>query len=130
MGLTDILWRNLRRQNARIFNLNTVIIDSNTYSQIIPFVLTMTKKVDDLLIRFSKDAVKYRLYDAITAALKDCVTWDELRKLLATKGISLDLMIIRILPYVTLKGSSLNSRGSARPTDRVRMVTSTLKGYR
>ena len=39
-----------------------------------------------------KDAVKYRLYDAITAALKDCVTWDELRKLLATKGISLDFV--------------------------------------
>ena len=39
-----------------------------------------------------KDSVKYRLYDAITAALKDCVTWDELRKLLATKGISLDFV--------------------------------------
>ena len=39
-----------------------------------------------------KDAIKYRLYDTITAALKDCVTWDELRKLLATKGISLDFV--------------------------------------
>ena len=39
-----------------------------------------------------KDAVKYRLYDTITAALKDCVTWDELRKLLATKGITLDFV--------------------------------------
>ena len=39
-----------------------------------------------------KDAVKYCLFDTITAALKDCVTWDELRKLLATKGISLDFV--------------------------------------
>lgn len=39
-----------------------------------------------------KDAVKYRLFDTITAALKDCVTWDELRKLLAAKGISLDFV--------------------------------------
>ena len=39
-----------------------------------------------------KDAVKYRLYDTITAAVKESVTWDELRKLLATKGISLDFV--------------------------------------
>lgn len=39
-----------------------------------------------------KDAVKYRLFDTITAALKDCVTWDELRKLLAAKGISLNFV--------------------------------------
>lgn len=31
-----------------------------------------------------KDAIKYRLYDEITAAMKESVTWDELRKLLAT----------------------------------------------
>ena len=34
-----------------------------------------------------KDAVKYRLYDSITDVIKESVTWDELRKLLATKGI-------------------------------------------
>lgn len=39
-----------------------------------------------------KDAVKYRLYDTITAALKDCVTWGDLKRLLATKGISLDFV--------------------------------------
>ena len=37
-----------------------------------------------------KDAIKYRLYDTITAALKDCVTWGELKRLLTAKGISLD----------------------------------------
>ena len=37
-----------------------------------------------------KDAIKYRLYDEITAAIKESVSWDELKKLLATKGISLD----------------------------------------
>ena len=35
-----------------------------------------------------KDAIKYRLYDEITAAMKESVTWDELRKLLATKSIT------------------------------------------
>ena len=37
-----------------------------------------------------KDAIKYRLYDEITAALKECTTWDELRRMLATKGITFD----------------------------------------
>ena len=37
-----------------------------------------------------KDAVKYRLFDAITAALKDSVTWGELKRFLAAKAISLD----------------------------------------
>ncbi len=39
-----------------------------------------------------KDAIKYRLYDEIKAALNECFTWDELRRLLATKGISLDFV--------------------------------------
>ena len=39
-----------------------------------------------------KDAVKYRLFDNITADVKESVTWDELRKLLAAKGISLDFV--------------------------------------
>ena len=39
-----------------------------------------------------KDAIKYRLYDEITAAIKESVSWDELRRLLATKGISLDFV--------------------------------------
>ncbi|MBQ3361601.1 MAG: relaxase/mobilization nuclease domain-containing protein [Prevotella sp.] len=39
-----------------------------------------------------KDAIKYRLFDNITAAVKESVTWDELRKLLAAKGISLDFV--------------------------------------
>jgi len=39
-----------------------------------------------------KDAVKYHLYDTITAAVKDSVTWDELKRLLAAKGISLDFV--------------------------------------
>lgn len=37
-----------------------------------------------------KDAVKYRLFDAITSALKDSVTWGELKRFLAAKAISLD----------------------------------------
>ena len=39
-----------------------------------------------------KDAIKYRLYDEITAAMKECVTWDELRKLLATKDITFNFV--------------------------------------
>ena len=39
-----------------------------------------------------KDAIKYRLYDEITATIKESVSWDELRRLLATKGISLDFV--------------------------------------
>ena len=39
-----------------------------------------------------KDAIKYRLYDEITAAIKESVSWDELRRLLATKGTSLDFV--------------------------------------
>jgi len=39
-----------------------------------------------------KDAVKYRLYDEIRAAMKECVTWDKLRRWLDTKGIALDLV--------------------------------------
>ena len=39
-----------------------------------------------------KDAIKYRLYDEITAAIKESVSWDELRRLLATKGILLDFV--------------------------------------
>ena len=38
------------------------------------------------------DAVKYSLFDNITAAVKESVTWEELRKLLAAKGISLDFV--------------------------------------
>ena len=39
-----------------------------------------------------KDAVKYRLYDEITAALEDCVTWQDFRKLLLAKGITFNLI--------------------------------------
>lgn len=39
-----------------------------------------------------KDAIKYHLYDTITAALKDCITWQQLRKALSEKGISLDFV--------------------------------------
>ena len=39
-----------------------------------------------------KDAIKYRLYDEIKAALKECTTWDELRRWLATKGITFDFV--------------------------------------
>ena len=59
-----------------------------------------------------KEAVKYHLYDEITAALKESVSWDELKRLLAPKGISLD--------YVR------NSDGSIRGvtfTDNKRNVT-------
>ena len=39
-----------------------------------------------------KDAIKYRLYDEITAAIKDSISWQELRKVLSAKGISLDFV--------------------------------------
>ena len=39
-----------------------------------------------------KDAIKYRLYDEIIAAMKESVTWDELRKLLATKDITFNFV--------------------------------------
>lgn len=39
-----------------------------------------------------KDDIKYRLYDEIKVALKKSLSWDELRKLLAAKGISLDFV--------------------------------------
>ena len=39
-----------------------------------------------------KDAIKYHLYDTITAAVKESVTWEELRKLLVAKGISLEFV--------------------------------------
>ena len=44
-------------------------------------------------------------------------------------SVAMQKMIIRMYPQLTLKASPLNSRGSVRPTDRVRVVTSTLKGY-
>jgi len=59
-----------------------------------------------------KDAIKYRLFDSITAAVKESVTWDELRKLLAAKGISLDLV----------KDKDSNIRGVAF-TDSKRNIT-------
>ena len=37
-------------------------------------------------------------------------------------------MIIRMYPQLTLKASPHNSRGSVRPTDKVRVVTLTLNG--
>ncbi|MBR5395513.1 MAG: relaxase/mobilization nuclease domain-containing protein [Bacteroidaceae bacterium] len=37
-----------------------------------------------------KDVIKYRLYDEVTASLKDCHSWQELRNTLSVKGISLD----------------------------------------
>ena len=40
----------------------------------------------------NKDAVKYRLYDEITAALEDSLSWQELRKALLAKGITFDLI--------------------------------------
>ena len=39
-----------------------------------------------------KDAAKYRMYDLITAALKDCCTWDSLRQVLSKKGITMDFI--------------------------------------
>ena len=39
-----------------------------------------------------KDAIKYHLYDTITVALKDCITWQQLRKALSEKDISLDFV--------------------------------------
>lgn len=39
-----------------------------------------------------KDAAKYRMYDLITAALKDCRTWDNLRQVLSKKGITMDFI--------------------------------------
>lgn len=39
-----------------------------------------------------KDAAKYRMYDLITAALKDCRTWDSLRQVLFKKGITMDFI--------------------------------------
>lgn len=40
----------------------------------------------------NKDAVKYRLFDEITAALEDSLSWQELRKALLAKGITFDLI--------------------------------------
>lgn len=37
-----------------------------------------------------KDAIKYRLYDNITEAMKDSISWQQLRKALKVKGISLE----------------------------------------
>ena len=39
-----------------------------------------------------KDAAKYRMYDLITAALKDCHSWDSLRLALSKKGITMDFI--------------------------------------
>lgn len=39
-----------------------------------------------------KDAAKYRMYDLITAALKDCHTWDSFRQALSKKGITMDFI--------------------------------------
>lgn len=39
-----------------------------------------------------KDVIKYRLYDEIRAAIRESSTWDELRRWLATKGITLDFV--------------------------------------
>ena len=39
-----------------------------------------------------KDAAKYEMYDLITAALKDCHTWDSLRQVLSKKGITMDFI--------------------------------------
>ena len=38
------------------------------------------------------DAVKYRLYDEIIAALKDCITWQDFQKILSAKGITFNLV--------------------------------------
>ena len=43
MWLKNVLWSNLWRQYTRILNLYAVIVDSDTYGQVIPFVLTMAK---------------------------------------------------------------------------------------
>ena len=39
-----------------------------------------------------KDAAKYKMYDLITAALKDCRTWESLRLVLSKKGIAMDFI--------------------------------------
>lgn len=39
-----------------------------------------------------KDAAKYRMYDLITAALKDCHTWESLKLVLSKKGITMDFI--------------------------------------
>ena len=38
-----------------------------------------------------KDAVKYRIYDAVNDALKVCIDWKELKEYLSEKGITLDI---------------------------------------
>jgi hypothetical protein len=37
-----------------------------------------------------KDVIKYRIYDEVNASLKGCSSWQDLRKALSPKGISLD----------------------------------------
>lgn len=39
-----------------------------------------------------KDAIKYHLYDTITDALMDCISWQQLRRTLWAKGISLEFV--------------------------------------
>ena len=39
-----------------------------------------------------KDAIKYKLYDCITDALKDSISWQQFRRTLSAKGISLDFV--------------------------------------
>lgn len=39
-----------------------------------------------------KDVIKYRIYDNVNASLKGCSSWQDLRKALSPKGISLDFV--------------------------------------
>ena len=39
-----------------------------------------------------KDVIKYRIYDNVNASLKSCSSWQDLRKVLSPKGISLDFV--------------------------------------
>ena len=39
-----------------------------------------------------KDVIKYRIYDEVNASLKGCSSWQDLRKALSPKGISLDFV--------------------------------------
>lgn len=55
-----------------------------------------------------KDAIKYRLFDAVNEALKECQDWDSFRAKLSAKGISFNLV----------KGSNGNIRGIVFTDDR------------
>lgn len=112
MGIINTQYVIFRHQNQphphvhivynRVDNDGNIIKGDCSFSKSAAITKTLTRKYGLTFGKGKKnvrrdrltgiDAIKYGLYDTITDALKDCISWQQLRRALLAKGISLEFV--------------------------------------